>query len=67
MQAKLNSYSYEVSDSSQAVDCSYIFTYGMYHQGVDRFCKSLRLIHESRKKFASGKITNLMTTDAEEL
>ncbi|KAL2524409.1 ABC transporter C family member 2 [Abeliophyllum distichum] len=31
------------------------------------FRKSLRLTHESRKKFASGKITNLMTTDAEAL
>ncbi|XP_039049118.1 ABC transporter C family member 2-like [Hibiscus syriacus] len=31
------------------------------------FCKSLRLTHEGRKKFASGKITNLMTTDAEAL
>ncbi|XP_043688809.1 ABC transporter C family member 2-like [Telopea speciosissima] len=31
------------------------------------FRKSLRLTHESRKKFASGKITNLMTTDAETL
>ncbi|XP_042515081.1 ABC transporter C family member 2-like [Macadamia integrifolia] len=31
------------------------------------FRKSLQLTHESRKKFASGKITNLMTTDAETL
>ncbi|KAH6830702.1 multidrug resistance-associated protein 2 [Perilla frutescens var. hirtella] len=31
------------------------------------FRKSLRLTHESRKTFASGKITNLMTTDAEAL
>ncbi|KAI8000143.1 ABC transporter C family member 2 [Camellia lanceoleosa] len=31
------------------------------------FRKSLRLTHESRKKFASGKITNLMTTDVESL
>ncbi|KAJ0975715.1 hypothetical protein J5N97_017680 [Dioscorea zingiberensis] len=31
------------------------------------FRKSLRLTHEGRKKFASGKITNLMTTDAETL
>ncbi|KAJ4816006.1 multidrug resistance-associated protein 1 [Rhynchospora pubera] len=31
------------------------------------FRKSLRLTHESRRKFASGKITNLMTTDAEAL
>ncbi|KAB2627658.1 ABC transporter C family member 12-like [Pyrus ussuriensis x Pyrus communis] len=31
------------------------------------FRKSLRLTHEARKKFASGKITNLMTTDAETL
>ncbi|XP_020586974.1 ABC transporter C family member 2-like [Phalaenopsis equestris] len=31
------------------------------------FRKSLRLTHEGRKKFASGKITNLMTTDAESL
>nr|GMD83307.1 ABC transporter C family member 2-like [Ipomoea batatas] len=31
------------------------------------FRKSLRLTHESRKKFATGKITNLMTTDAESL
>ncbi|KAL7243223.1 hypothetical protein ACSBR1_015604 [Camellia fascicularis] len=31
------------------------------------FCKSLRLTHESRKKFTSGKITNLMTTDVESL
>ncbi|KAK6283230.1 hypothetical protein POUND7_017055 [Theobroma cacao] len=31
------------------------------------FRKSLRLTHEGRKKFASGKITNLMTTDAEAL
>ncbi|KAL9271615.1 ABC transporter C family member 1-like protein, partial [Drosera capensis] len=28
------------------------------------FRKSLRLTHESRKKFPSGKITNLMTNDA---
>ncbi|XP_010906316.1 ABC transporter C family member 2 [Elaeis guineensis] len=31
------------------------------------FRKSLRLSHEGRRKFASGKITNLMTTDAETL
>eukprot|EP00262_Sarcandra_glabra_P011548 TRINITY_DN2799_c0_g1_i1.p1 TRINITY_DN2799_c0_g1~~TRINITY_DN2799_c0_g1_i1.p1 ORF type:complete len:1626 (+),score=287.39 TRINITY_DN2799_c0_g1_i1:361-5238(+) len=31
------------------------------------FRKSLRLTHEGRKKFGSGKITNLMTTDAEAL
>ncbi|KAL6991613.1 Canalicular multispecific organic anion transporter 1, partial [Sarracenia purpurea var. burkii] len=31
------------------------------------FRKSLRLTHESRKTFATGKITNLMTTDAEAL
>ncbi|XP_058197320.1 ABC transporter C family member 12-like isoform X3 [Rhododendron vialii] len=31
------------------------------------FRKSLRLTHESRKKFPSGKITNLMTTDANAL
>ncbi|XP_047256585.1 ABC transporter C family member 1 isoform X7 [Capsicum annuum] len=31
------------------------------------FRKSLRLTHESRKKFASGKITNLMTRDSEAL
>ncbi|XP_042459531.1 ABC transporter C family member 2-like [Zingiber officinale] len=31
------------------------------------FRKSLRLTHESRSKFQSGKITNLMTTDAETL
>uniref|UniRef100_A0A6N2MXC4 ABC-type xenobiotic transporter n=1 Tax=Salix viminalis TaxID=40686 RepID=A0A6N2MXC4_SALVM len=31
------------------------------------FRKSLRLTHEGRRKFASGKITNLMTTDAEAL
>ncbi|KAL5716112.1 Canalicular multispecific organic anion transporter 1 [Ranunculus cassubicifolius] len=31
------------------------------------FRKSLRLTHEGRKAFGSGKITNLMTTDAEAL
>ncbi|KAL4286983.1 hypothetical protein AHAS_Ahas19G0140700 [Arachis hypogaea] len=31
------------------------------------FRKSLRLTHEARKQFASGKITNLMTTDAKAL
>lgn len=31
------------------------------------FRKSLRLTHEARKQFASGKITNLMTADAESL
>ncbi|KAK9088503.1 hypothetical protein Scep_027585 [Stephania cephalantha] len=31
------------------------------------FRKSLRLTHEGRKQFPSGKITNLMTTDAETL
>ncbi|XP_042421454.1 ABC transporter C family member 2-like isoform X2 [Zingiber officinale] len=31
------------------------------------FRKSLRLTHESRSKIQSGKITNLMTTDAETL
>ncbi|KAJ8758792.1 hypothetical protein K2173_000513 [Erythroxylum novogranatense] len=31
------------------------------------FRKSLRLTHEARRKFQSGKITNLMTTDAETL
>ncbi|KAG6756248.1 hypothetical protein POTOM_039673 [Populus tomentosa] len=31
------------------------------------FRKSLRLTHEGQRKFASGKITNLMTTDAEAL
>ncbi|KAJ4703013.1 ABC transporter C family member 2-like [Melia azedarach] len=31
------------------------------------FRKSLRITHEARKNFQSGKITNLMTTDAEQL
>ncbi|KAK4801560.1 hypothetical protein SAY86_022047 [Trapa natans] len=31
------------------------------------FRKSLRLTHEARKHFASGKVTNLMTTDSESL
>ncbi|KAI4365222.1 hypothetical protein MLD38_021227 [Melastoma candidum] len=31
------------------------------------FRKSLRLTHEARKTFSTGKITNLMTTDAEAL
>ncbi|KAL9321009.1 hypothetical protein ACSQ67_012848 [Phaseolus vulgaris] len=31
------------------------------------FRKSLRLTHEARKQFATGKITNLMTTDCEAL
>ncbi|CAL0309004.1 unnamed protein product [Lupinus luteus] len=31
------------------------------------FRKSLRLTHEARKQFATGKITNLMTTDSEAL
>ncbi|KAB1222717.1 ABC transporter C family member 2 [Morella rubra] len=31
------------------------------------FRKSLRLSHEGRKKFSSGKITNMMTTDANAL
>ncbi|KAI3832401.1 hypothetical protein MKW92_043641, partial [Papaver armeniacum] len=31
------------------------------------FRKSLKLTHEARRKFPSGKITNLMTTDAESL
>ncbi|XP_048141042.1 ABC transporter C family member 12-like isoform X2 [Rhodamnia argentea] len=31
------------------------------------FCKSLRLTHEGRQKFQSGKITNLITTDANAL
>ncbi|XP_031744162.1 ABC transporter C family member 2 isoform X2 [Cucumis sativus] len=31
------------------------------------FRKSLRLTHEARKTFTTGKITNLMTTDAETL
>ncbi|KAM7524856.1 hypothetical protein LguiA_014758 [Lonicera macranthoides] len=31
------------------------------------FRKSLKLTYESRRKFATGKITNLMTTDAESL
>nr|XP_048323697.1 ABC transporter C family member 12-like isoform X2 [Ziziphus jujuba var. spinosa] len=31
------------------------------------FQKSLRLTHESRKKFQSGKITNMITTDANAL
>ncbi|XP_077243837.1 multidrug resistance-associated protein 2 [Tasmannia lanceolata] len=31
------------------------------------FRKSLRLTHEGRNKFSTGKITNLMTTDAEAL
>ncbi|KAI3903564.1 hypothetical protein MKW98_032218 [Papaver atlanticum] len=31
------------------------------------FRKSLKLTHEARQKFPSGKITNLMTTDAESL
>ncbi|CAN1227639.1 ABC transporter C family member 2 [Linum grandiflorum] len=31
------------------------------------FRKSLRLTHESRRRFPSGKITNLMTTDSESL
>lgn len=31
------------------------------------FRKSLRLTNEGRRKFQTGKITNLMTTDAESL
>ncbi|KAJ4703009.1 ABC transporter C family member 2-like [Melia azedarach] len=31
------------------------------------FCKSLRLTHEARKNFPSGKITNMITTDANAL
>ncbi|RVW98491.1 ABC transporter C family member 12 [Vitis vinifera] len=31
------------------------------------FRKSLRLTHEGRKNFPSGKITNMMTTDANAL
>ncbi|KAK2632393.1 hypothetical protein EUGRSUZ_L01615 [Eucalyptus grandis] len=31
------------------------------------FCKSLRLTHEGRKKFQSGKITNMITTDTNAL
>ncbi|KAJ0017776.1 hypothetical protein Pint_11105 [Pistacia integerrima] len=31
------------------------------------FRKSLRLTHESRKNFPSGKITNMITTDANAL
>lgn len=31
------------------------------------FRKSLRLTHESRKNIPTGKITNMMTTDAESL
>jgi len=31
------------------------------------FRKTLKLTHEGRKKFASGRITNMMTQDAEAL
>ncbi|XP_062087592.1 ABC transporter C family member 12-like [Humulus lupulus] len=31
------------------------------------FRKSLRLTHESRKSFSTGKITNMITTDANSL
>lgn len=39
----------------------------LFFQVAAVFRKALRLTHESRRKFASGKITNLMTTDAESL
>ncbi|KAK3432700.1 hypothetical protein EUGRSUZ_D00224 [Eucalyptus grandis] len=35
--------------------------------GGGHFLKSLRLSHEGRKKFQSGKITNMITTDANAL
>lgn len=41
--------------------------YLIFSQVAAVFRKSLRLTHESRRKFATGKITNLMTTDAEAL
>jgi GrpB-like predicted nucleotidyltransferase (UPF0157 family) len=54
--------------SAEGVDGLHIFIYGSYFLQVAAvFRKSLRLTHEARKKFASGKITNLMTTDAEAL
>ncbi|KAJ4703014.1 ABC transporter C family member 2-like [Melia azedarach] len=31
------------------------------------FCKSLRITHKARQNFQSGKMVNLMTTDAEQL
>ena len=31
------------------------------------FRKTLRLTHEGKKRFASGRITNLITTDVEAL
>lgn len=42
-------------------------TFRPFSQVAAVFRKSLRLTHESRKSFTSGKITNLMTTDAESL
>ncbi|PKA52346.1 ABC transporter C family member 2 [Apostasia shenzhenica] len=43
------------------------FWLGGFFKVAAVFRKSLRLTHEGRRKFASGKITNLMTTDSESL
>ncbi|KAH9796221.1 ABC transporter C family member 2 [Citrus sinensis] len=46
----------------------YIYAFSIFVGVVAAvFRKSLRITHEARKNFASGKITNLMTTDAEQL
>lgn len=47
--------------------CVCVISLPFFVQVASVFRKSLRLTHESRKKFASGKITNMMTTDAESL
>ena len=52
------------SDSNKGVDGSNIFIYDFYLLKVSAIFKSLRLTHEARKKFRSGKLTNFMTFHA---
>ena len=59
----------KISGSTEGVDCSNISIYGFYLLKVPilrRFWR-LRLTQKDGKKFASGKIINLMTTDAQAL
>ncbi|CAN1302447.1 ABC transporter C family member 2 [Linum perenne] len=61
----------QLLQSMQAGDpawIGYIYAFSIFVGVVAAvFRKSLRLTHESRRRFATGKITNLMTADAESL
>ena len=59
----------KISGSTEGVDCSNISIYGFYLLKLlaATFRRFWRLTQKDGKKFASGKIINLMTTDAQAL